>query len=791
MKEKRSILLHDSDNEASKSKRRRVRKGTRSCWECRRRKIRCFYSSDDAPICTNCTARGTSCVSQEFPDEQSSAPDQLVTQRLVRVEEMLEKLVERIMPDSYTTDQECAKSASPSSPASADALDPPSVEHECFLPQAKPPLLEPPVPLRGQDNLPIVCPSGELIIPESNHPEAAVLSPKYEQVSKTIHGLFPCRQDIDTIVAANSGDSFVISFFSPYGDKAEGNTEDPACVGTVPDIGSHPVVLARRLMQLTHCIQQLHPKVVARLVSMESPRCWMAKYASTVLELVAYNDDLVGYAEGIETLTLLSMYHATAGNLRKAWLITRRTLSIAQLMNIDKYGDRPLKYADPKSNPATRLKAKTIWFRVNFLDRYLSLTLGLPAGVDDNSFLTDEPSDGPADKLEKQHAIVMGAIIKRNSCKGTASSFSTTQAIDCDLEKAARRLSPSFWQRPSASAFTNANRAELTRAVTRLMLHMHHYNLLILLHLPYMLRDPKERRWDYSKATCISSSRTLLHTFLLYHKVKGSLSTCRHTDYGALTASMTLVLAYLDPKLQAQDQTTTSSRAADRALIKGAQDKLLQRAEQSNDKLSRDAASLIGRLSPLLNPELMKSAGQSEGNEGAGEVAAIHLDIPYLGSIHINPTSTNTDNPQYDVQPGQATPGPDANTSIGIISTAPTAPTKATPENTDLNRHEYAIAPSFPTASHIPPYWSVPSNQQHFTPAGGDAGAEASHMLLEPYGSTEYPDFSSFAPTMQFEWSQAQLAHPDLAAEADEWTFQGFDATYFESLFSSGSLGPC
>jgi hypothetical protein len=55
--------------------------------------------------------------------------------------------------------------------------------------------------------------------------------------------------------------------------------------------------------------------------------------------------------------------------------------------------------------------------------------------------------------------------------------------------------------------------------------------------------------------------------------------------------------------------------------------------------------------------------------------------------------------------------------------------------------------------------------------------------------SNDYTDFDGFAPTMQFEWSQAQLAHPELAAEADQWTFQGFDTAYFESLFSSGLHG--
>lgn len=50
------------------SKTRKVRKGTRSCWECKRRKVRCSLSSssDNATTCVACRRRRTPCVGQEF-----------------------------------------------------------------------------------------------------------------------------------------------------------------------------------------------------------------------------------------------------------------------------------------------------------------------------------------------------------------------------------------------------------------------------------------------------------------------------------------------------------------------------------------------------------------------------------------------------------------------------------------------------------------------------------------------------------------------------------------------------
>ncbi|GAW17017.1 hypothetical protein ANO14919_064660 [Xylariales sp. No.14919] len=795
MENQQRLPFRSPDGAPPEPKRRKVRKGTRSCWECRRRKIRCLYPSEDASICTNCESRGTNCVSQEFADEQSSPPDRRVTQRLGRVEEMLEKLVEKIMPDSYTASGRRAPTVS--SPVSAEPDDPESVDGVCPFSVGKPPMFDVLAPLRDNSRPQNgVCCPGDLPTPASSQHEAPVLGLKFTQLSKTLHDLLPCQQDIEAITAASPGVSFVVSFFSRYRDVAAGLTEEPSSLCVVPSPSSHPIVLAKRLVQLTVCLQQIQPKTPLKLVTTESTRCLMGKYVSIVSNLVAHNDELVGYAEGLETLALISLYHANAGNLRKSWLMLRRTLSVAQLMGVDRWGDRPIKSADPTSNPLTRIRARAFWFRLNFTDRYLSLLLGLPAGSDDNSFLADDADDEPTDRLEKQHTVVMGAIIKRNSSKGDA-SFGITQEIDCNLEIAARSVASGFWQLPSASTLANAEHAERMRAMTQLMLQMNHHNLLILLHLPYMLRDPKERRWDYSKATCISSSRQVLRTFLVFRNMNKASHACRHTDYGALTASMTLLLGYLDPKLQARDQATTSKREADRMLIQEARDKLQQMAEQNDDKLARDTACIIGRLLPLLNPDLMTSGGGSQGgvNKGVGEAPTIHLEIPYLGKININP-STNIS--QHDVQP-HAHAAPTTNINVNVNATPPDTPaTLATAAKgvAAPNTGEYAKFSTYPTLSPITQPattdWSMPSNQ-HFTPAG-DQGAESSHLLSFSMGyndnSNEYPDFDGFsAPMLQFEWSQAQLAHPELAAEADDWTFQGFDTTYFESLFLSGAQG--
>ena len=86
-----------NDRTSPKPKRRKTRKGTHSCWACKRRKEKCFFDHS-AATCIGCQRRGTKCISQEYSDEGSTAPHDGPRQlgdRLVRVEALIEQLMEK------------------------------------------------------------------------------------------------------------------------------------------------------------------------------------------------------------------------------------------------------------------------------------------------------------------------------------------------------------------------------------------------------------------------------------------------------------------------------------------------------------------------------------------------------------------------------------------------------------------------------------------------------------------------------------------------------------------------
>ncbi len=77
------------------AKRRKVRKGTRSCWECKGRKIRCTYMTPEDNVCDGYIRRSTNCVSQELPEQPLAPVDRRrqMGNRMVRVEALVERLV--------------------------------------------------------------------------------------------------------------------------------------------------------------------------------------------------------------------------------------------------------------------------------------------------------------------------------------------------------------------------------------------------------------------------------------------------------------------------------------------------------------------------------------------------------------------------------------------------------------------------------------------------------------------------------------------------------------------------
>lgn len=100
-----SIVREPSlDDSVPAPKRRKLRKGTQSCWECKRRKARCTFSAATKDVCEGCKRRGTECVSQESTDEPPPPGSKKgLVDRLGQVEALVGQLLKAARRDDLVS----------------------------------------------------------------------------------------------------------------------------------------------------------------------------------------------------------------------------------------------------------------------------------------------------------------------------------------------------------------------------------------------------------------------------------------------------------------------------------------------------------------------------------------------------------------------------------------------------------------------------------------------------------------------------------------------------------------
>ncbi|KAK3991423.1 transcription factor sdnS [Cladorrhinum sp. PSN332] len=634
-------------------RRRKVRKGTHSCWECRRRKIRCQFGAGDDAVCLPCQARGTVCRSQEFIDSQPpQVPDRRLAQRLGRLEDLMAKVVDRVMPEAGSGPSSARNYSRYGSPTASNYTGSMDDEDAGYRLPTVDVLGSSVVEENSADGVitPIRTASSNGNRRSSN---ARGLPSKNDRISQTLHGLFPSQKDVDAITKVSVGKFLVISLFSCHRGQVEGKCETPDTVSIIPPPNSHPTVLSKRLLQLSVCLND-YPAGTGDVppLQMQTPtREHLLNVLSAVNHLVTTNDDLIATAEGLQTLVLAGYLDANLGNLRKSWLTFRRAISLGILMGIDRPAENTtnLKYADPSIPLGQRPTAQALWYRINACDRSMSLMLGLPVGSQSNSFATEAAMarDTQQERLAKLHTVLARRIIEHKAITSTQEQQQKSQPgltylaasrIDQDLENAARALGKDWWTIPCLDS--SLDQPTLLARASHLMLQIHHFHLKNILHLPFMMRaerssststgnSPEETQ---SKAACCSASREILKRYITFRsKLPAATWPCRQADFSSLVAAITLLLRYLNRDASEGRETVEAVKGQeeDRRLLEIVQERMQHLAVVNRDKLSRESAEIIGQMLPVL----LTPGEQEDGQTGL----CLHINVPYFGIISVHP----------------------------------------------------------------------------------------------------------------------------------------------------------
>ncbi|KAI1740058.1 hypothetical protein F4680DRAFT_419571 [Xylaria scruposa] len=626
---------------------RKIRKGTTSCWECKRRKQRCHFAIDQSRVCVSCRRRGKSCVMQQFDDPNFDPENYEHIATTIEVdptspEDLLEILHEDAVLDSHHNDASYRAAASSSS-RSPD----PSMQ---FFDSA----------LVDSTEYPTSVDLGILPSPGAGGDH---------NLSRMLHASLPSQRDADLIIGASYTPAFLQFFTLPYQRLFSGDMQPASELARLPGPTDHPVLLARALLYLANGIQNLHPSTfdASSLNLGCSPTTAMARYIKIASRLVTSNDALIESLEGLECLILEAVFYINTGDLRQAWLIFRRAIGRAQLMGIHVGQTSGFTILDPKSQSLPSM----MWYRIVGQDRYLSLALGLPPGTADNLCFASQdkmPYDCATGQLERQHYDILGKIATRSAESKDFPDDGFIQSIDLALQKAVHNIPPEWWLIPRASYTMQSKGVDTVsnlEDVGRILVQINHYNLLITLHLPSVLGSRRTHTANHQQTTCLNSSRELLDRYIRLRCMRIAPFCCRMIDFSAFVACLALLSAHIvraqcgSNKMDALAHRRLSDRAAVEETIR----LLLEVSKADSDATLLQQAAAILRCLSTIEADVVAASNDAAALHAttparSSSRRSVRVKVPFLGIVTINAKgiatslperSTEVDNPSSNV----------------------------------------------------------------------------------------------------------------------------------------------
>ncbi|KAI1117919.1 hypothetical protein F5Y14DRAFT_290357 [Nemania sp. NC0429] len=705
--------LASSGPATPEAKRRKLRKGTRSCWECKRRKNKCTWSHGKEK-CDGCYHRDTPCRGQELPEEHVSEarrgtnkPDD---SKLRRLEALAEKLARQVN-SGKTHEHHHARPVSDDTGGEPPAAAPATTTTTSPRPDAVvlPPRSTSPC-LRISDyavsyssratvaadilqpSLPRLLLAGNTSFGQFGETTDAAITP-------LIHGLvaaWPSKQHHDAILRTDLGLLHPALSSACSGFRAPPSPED---LLKIPPPGTTPVAIARKLLALGAYLQVVSsPSGSGRGIAQSNPEYHIisSRAFETVSKLVTHNDDLPESVEIIECLIIESQYHNYIGNVRRAWIVMRRAMAMAQLLGLDRQRKTLAAHATNVDEAQGASQLESMWFVLVHYDQYLSLVLGISPNLPEYSqtALGLLEKYTPSQRMSRLHSMATGRILQRN--RADIYNVVETMEIDKLLQQAAACMPAQWWLPPDWHEGEGEGDAGIACVVDRLMVHFAHYNILLQVHLPPMIRSLASSRQHYpDTSTAINCSREILTRFTVFRSRHPAVSYCRGLDIFAFVASIALCLLHIHTSSEARTPQgcgmpgiSSSLLAHQRPTHRG----LVERALQCIEKISqvhphdKTASRIIPVFRKLLvfeeeacmrgtsyTIQMPPHAGQSKdinsGRVVAKDANALYLDVPFCGTIKVERANMNISDAVLTT--GTSSPGEMSQTTHILLGSFP------------------------------------------------------------------------------------------------------------------------
>lgn len=371
-------------------------------------------------------------------------------------------------------------------------------------------------------------------------------TPKLDHIRRTLLSLLPSQEAQDAILDAShfwwqaSQDLYPQIYGAEIGitnvKQFVANLKASGCVQQI----------AKALLCISISLQEAPPNFTVDLGTSVTVAAigLSTKYISAIDDLVISDDDVAGTIDGVECLFLRAKHGANDGRIRKAWIVTRRALSFAQLLGLHV---QP-KYSRPSESATQR--GESLWKALYQSDRFISLLLGLPYAVSEIHYphkvfpygnnLVNPDTHPTGEKYLLHLSGITGHVIDRNQEPPSNNTLPLTIRIEGEMTDLAASMPSEWW----ANDIKQKDIA--SQMYTRLLPQFWHHQVRTLLHLPFMLKAATDRRYEYNKVAALESAREMINRYRVFRPAQGFGSlVCKVIDFQVFTAGMVLVLNLL------------------------------------------------------------------------------------------------------------------------------------------------------------------------------------------------------------------------------------------------------
>ncbi|SMY21860.1 unnamed protein product [Zymoseptoria tritici ST99CH_1A5] len=588
---------------------KRIRKGTKSCIECRQRKIKCIWP-DGHRLCSGCNTRGKQCVPQIY-QKRSTATDRVTSRdRINRLEQQIANIAAAVQD----------KGSLPStSPVDRDhAVDDTMPDEEGHDPSLDGPATDPPSHLKFLFENPLIGPSQRLA--RHKEPAQPPCSPQYlESARARLQRLLPTRQDVEAIVphAAKWMELYTGLFpvLLRVGSPQQMVDMHQDMISPLAD----PTRIAMFLMAFTMTVRQIPPG--RQITSIKDTRAFSMDVIGTIESTIISHQGFSSTVEGLSTTIMHCRLQMGLGKMRPVWLQLRRVVALAELMGLPRtcYGQS----VDTENDPQAQERI-ALWDTICATDRLSSMLYNLPAATVTHQLrpkkFVDEDGKVITQALMFEIATLAMRIqnLDESSIRHDPPSevYEKVLRVDKDL-RALKASTPSSWW---ASDHTQT-------LGPRHLIQFWFTNITVRTHMRTAMSKDEHDHYAYSRMTCFDAAKTITRMYTFVRpRLPAGFFACRIIDMQIFSCAVYLLMSSYDAAI---------SRAPPRPDLKPFRDgerlalvqKILATMDSVSDQVgaefAKEAAAAFRGLQAML-----------EGSEHA-HPEGVTLHIPLLGKIHV------------------------------------------------------------------------------------------------------------------------------------------------------------